>query len=151
VRRSPAAADDRDRVSPTTSARGRGVAVAAIVVVSGVLALFLVLISSEADNDAGQVAVAVLFFLVPIACLASTFTLHSASARGIAGGGAAGFLLSFSVLTVFSVGYLLLVGAVLAIVWLVRTEPERRGSSSFPMVVALVVGAIVPWSLPLLG
>jgi hypothetical protein len=149
LRRSPAG---DDRVSDTTSpARGRGVAVAAIVVVAGVIALYAFLIAAESDNDAFGVALVVLYLLVPIAGLVGALTLGSASARGVAGAGAAGLLLSMGVLAIFSIGLLVLVGAVLAIVWVVRTQPEREGTSPLPTVAAFVVGAILPWSLPLLG
>lgn len=114
-------------------------------VILGVLAIYLSVIVSESENDAHQIAFGVLFFLVPIACLVGTLTLDSASARGIVGAGAAGFLLSFSVLAVFSVGYLLLVATVLAIAWVVRSRPERAGSSSIPTIAAFVIGAILPW------
>jgi len=146
VRRSPDAADDlvTDATAPP---RGRGLAVAAIAVVAGVLVLYLVLISAESGNGVLQVGFVVLYFLVPIACLAGTLMLDSASARGIMGSGAAGFLLSFSVLAVFSVGYPLLIGAALTIAWVVRSRPERAGSSPIPTIAAFVVGAILPWSV----
>ena len=132
-------------------ARGRGVAITAIVVVAGVLALYVFLIAAESDNDAFGVALVVLYLLVPIAGLVGALTLGSASARGVAGAGAAGLLLSMGVLAIFSIGLLVLVGAVLAIVWVVRTQPEREGSSPLPTVAAFVVGAILPWSLLLLA
>lgn len=150
MRRSPDAADGL--ASGTRApARGRGVAITAIVVVAGVLALYVFLIAAESDNDAFGVALVVLYLLVPIAGLVGALTLGSASARGVAGAGAAGLLLSMGVLAIFSIGLLVLVGAVLAIVWVVRTQPEREGSSPLPTVAAFVVGAILPWSLLLLA
>jgi len=146
VRRSPDAADDRV-TDATAPPRGRGLAVAAIAVVAGVLALYLVLISAESDNDVLQVGLVVLYFLVPIACLAGTLTLDSASARGIVGAAAAGLLLSMGMLAIFSIGLLVLIGAALAFAWVVRSQSEREGSSPLPMVLAFVVGAILPWSV----
>jgi hypothetical protein len=131
--------------------RGRVVAVAAIAVVAIVLAFYLFLISRESGNDLARVGFVAALFLAVLACLAGSVTLGTVSARGIAGAAAAGMLLSMSYLALFSIGLLLLVGAVLSIVWLVRTRSERRGLSPFPTIAAFVVGALLPWSLPLLG
>lgn len=119
-------------------------------VVTGVLVLYLVLISGESDNDALGVALVVVYFLVPIAGLVGALTLDSASARGAAGAAASGILLSMGVLAIFSIGLPVLIGAVLAIAWVLITQPERRGSSPLPTVAAFVVGGILPWSLLLL-
>jgi hypothetical protein len=116
----------------------------------GVLAVYLAVITSESDNDFGWVAIAVLFLFLPIVGLVGALTLDSASARGATGAAAAGLLLSMGVLAIFSIGLPVLVGAVLAIAWLLITHPERRGSSPLPTVAAFVVGAILPWSLLLL-
>jgi hypothetical protein len=43
-----------------------------------------------------------------------------------------------------------LIAAALALAWVVRTQPEREGSSPLPTLAAFVVGAILPWSLLLL-
>ncbi|MGH2630776.1 MAG: hypothetical protein ACRDHI_09485 [Actinomycetota bacterium] len=131
--------------------RGRGVAVAAIVVVAGVLVHYLSVIASQSTRELARVGFVVLLFLAVLACIAGTLILDSASTRGVVGAGAAGLLLSMSYLALFSIGLLLLVGAVLAIVWLVRTRSERRDSSPIPTIAAFVVGAILPWSLLLQG
>jgi hypothetical protein len=50
-----------------------------------------------------------------------------------------------SVLALFSIGLLLLVGAIMSVVWLVRTRSERRGARAAPIVAAFGVGALLPW------
>jgi hypothetical protein len=135
---------------PPGRIRGRAVAIAAIVVNAGVLAVYLAVITSESDNDVARVAIAVLFLVLPIAGLVGALTLDSPSARGVVGAGAAGLLLSLGVLTLLSIGLLVLIAAALALAWVVRTQPEREGSSPLPTLAAFVVGAILPWSLLLL-
>jgi hypothetical protein len=46
---------------------------------------------------------------------------------------------------------LVLIAAALAIAWVVRSQPERGGSSPLPTLAAFVVGAILPWSLLLMA
>jgi hypothetical protein len=55
------------------------------------------------------------------------------------------------VLSLPSIGLLVLIAAALAIAWVVRSQPERGGSSPLPTLAAFVVGAILPWSLLLMA
>jgi hypothetical protein len=152
MRGSPDTADGFAHRPPgRTSARGRAVAIAAIMVNVGVIAVYLSVITSQSDNDMGRVAIAVLYFSLPIVGLVGALTLDSPSARGVVGAGAAGLLLSMGVLSLPSIGLLVLIAAALAIAWVVRSQPERGGSSPLPTLAAFVVGAILPWSLLLMA
>jgi hypothetical protein len=123
-------------MSAKAPARGRALGVTTMLIVVAVLAFYLFLISSQSTRDLGRVGAVVALFLGVLACLVGALTLEAPSGRGIAGAAAAGLLLSMSVLALFSIGLLLLVGAILSIVWLVRTKSERREVSSVPIVVA---------------
>jgi hypothetical protein len=120
-----------------------------MLVVGAVLAYYLYLISSQSTRDLGRVGSVVGLFLAVLLCMCGTLTLESPSARGMAGAAAGGLLLSMSVLALFSIGLLLLIGAILSVVWLARTRPERRGHSRFPTFVAFGIGALLPWLLVL--
>jgi hypothetical protein len=150
MRGSPDTADGFVHRSPGR-ARGRAVAVAAIVVNVGVLTVYLTVITSQSDNDVVRVAIAVVFLSLPIVGLVGALTLGSASVRGVAGAGAAGFLLSMGVLSLVSIGLLVLIAAALAIAWVLRSGPDRKGSSPIPTLAAFVVGAALPWGLFLLA
>jgi hypothetical protein len=134
-------------MSAKASAPGRALGVTTMLIVVAVLAFYLFLISSQSTRDLGRVGAVVASFLAVLACTVGALMLETPSGRGIAGAGAAGLLLSMSVLALFSIGLLLLVGAILSIVWLVRTKSERRGVSSVPIVVAFCVGALLPWAI----
>jgi len=124
---------------------GRALGVTTMLIVVAVLAFYLFLISSQSTRDLGRVGAVVALFLAVLACLVGALMLETPSGRGIAGAGAAGVLLSMSVLALFSIGLLLLVGAILSIVWLVRTRSERRDVSGLPIVAAFGIGALLPW------
>lgn len=117
----------------------------------GILALYLFLIASQSTYDVVRVSSVVALFVVALVCEAGMITLRSARARGIVGACASGLLLSMAVLALFSIGLLLLVAGVLVTAWVIRTRSERRGLSGLPMITAFVVGALLPWSLLLLG
>jgi hypothetical protein len=134
-------------VNARATAPGRALGLATMIVVVAVLAFYLFLISSQSTRDLGRVGAVVALFLAVLACIIGALMLETPSGRGIAGAGAAGLLLSMSVLALFSIGLLLLVGAILSIVWLVRTKSERREVSSVPIVVAFCVGALLPWAI----
>jgi hypothetical protein len=134
-------------VNARATAPGRALGLATMIVVVAVLAFYLFLISSQSTRDLGRVGAVVALFLAVLACIVGALMLETPSGRGIAGAGAAGLLLSMSVLALFSIGLLLLVGAILSIVWLVRTKSERREVSSVPIVVAFCVGALLPWAI----
>ena len=127
------------------TASGRVLGVITMLVVVAVLAYYLFLISSQSTWDLGRVGLVVALFLTVLACIAGGLLLESPAGRGIAGAGAAGLLLSMSVLALFSIGLLLLVGAIMSVVWLVRTRSERRGVRAAPIVAAFCVGALLPW------
>ena len=132
-------------MSAKVTASGRALGVTTMLVVMAVLAFYLFLISSQSTRDLGRVGAVVALFLAVLVCIVGALILETPSGRGIAGAGAAGLLLSMSVLALFSIGLILLVGAILSIVSLVRTRPERREVSSVPIVVAFGVGALLPW------
>ena len=68
--------------------------------------------------------------------------------RGAAAGFAAGVLISLGTLALLSIGLLLLIAGVLMVVWLIRTQEQRRGSGGgLRTVIACVVGALLPLSL----
>ena len=134
-------------MSTRDTASGRLLGVATMVVVVAVLAYYLFLITSQSTRDLGRVGLVVALFLAVLACIVGALVLGSPSGRGIARAGAAGMLLSMSVLALFSIGLLLLVGAIMSVVWLVRTRSERRGVSSAPLVAAFGVGALLPWMI----
>lgn len=136
---------------PPGRTRGRAVALAAIVVNVGVLAIYVAVITSQPDNDLDRIGIVLLFLFLPIVGLVGALTLGSPSARGIGGSGAAGLLLSLGVLSLFSIGLLVLIAAGLALAWVVRSQPDREGSSPLPTIAAFVVGAVLPWSLLLLA
>ena len=117
----------------------------------GILAYYLFLIASQSFYDVVRVSSVVALFVVALSCEVGTMTLQSARARGIAGAIASGLLLSMAVLALFSIGLLLLVAGVLVTAWVIRTRSERRGLSRFPMIAAFVLGALLPWSILLLG
>jgi hypothetical protein len=132
-------------MSAKASAPGRALGVTTMLIVVAVLAFYLFLISSQSTRDLGRVGAVVALFLGVLACLVGALTLEAPSGRGIAGAAAAGLLLSMSVLALFSIGLLLLVGAILSIVWLARTRPERREVSGVPIALAFGIGALLPW------
>jgi uncharacterized membrane protein len=134
-------------MTATEAAAGRVLGVSTMVVVVAVLAYYLFLISSQSTRDLGRVGLVVALSLAVLACIAGGLLLDSPAGRGIAGAGAAGMLLSMSVLALFSIGLLLLVGAIMSVAWLVRTRSERRGVSSAPVVAAFCVGALLPWMI----
>ena len=134
-------------MSARATAAGRVLGVATMIVVAAVLAYYLFLISSQSTWDLGRVGLVVALFLAVLACIAGALLLESAAGRGIAGAAAAGLLLSMSVLALFSIGLLLLVGAIMSMVWLVRTRSERRGARAAPIVAAFGVGALLPWAI----
>jgi hypothetical protein len=55
------------------------------------------------------------------------------------------------VLSLVSIGLLVLIAAALAIAWVLRSGPDRKGSSPIPTLAAFVVGAALPWGLFLLA
>ena len=132
-------------MSTRETAPGRVLGVATMVVVVAVLAYYLFLISSQSTWDLERVGLVVALFLAVLACIAGSVLLDSPAGRGVAGAGAAGLLLSMSVLALFSIGLLLLIGAIMSVVWLVRTRVERRGERAAPVVAAFGVGALLPW------
>jgi hypothetical protein len=134
-------------VNARATAPGRALGLATMIVVVAVLAFYLFLISSQSTRDLGRVGAVIASFLAVLACIVGALMLETPSGRGIAGAGAAGLLLSMSVLALFSIGLLLLVGASLSIVWLVRTRSERRGVSGLPIVAAFGIGALLPWAI----
>ena len=134
-------------MTATEAVPGRVLGVATMIVVAAVLAYYLFLISSQSTWDLGRVGLVVALFLAVLACITGTLLLESPAARGIAGAGAAGLLLSMSVLALFSIGLLLLVGAIMSMVWLVRTRSERRDVSAASIVAAFGVGALLPWAI----
>ena len=134
-------------MSTRETASGRVLGVATMFVVVAVLAFYLFLISTQSTRDLGRVGLVVALFLVVLACITGAILLETPSGRGIAGAGAAGLLLSMSVLALFSLGLLLLVGAIMAVTWLVRTRSERREVSAAPVVAAFGVGALLPWAI----
>jgi hypothetical protein len=121
--------------------------VATMIVVVAVLAFYLFVISSQSTRDLGRVGLVVALFMAVLACIAGGLLLESPAGRAIAGAVAAGLLLSMSVLALFSIGLLLLVGAIMSMVWLVRTRPERREVSGVPVAVAFCIGALLPWAI----
>ena len=134
-------------MSATRTAPGRVLGVATMIVIVAVLAFYLFIISSQSTRDLGRVGLVVAMFLAVLACITGALLLETPSGRGIAGAGAAGLLLSMSVLALFSIGLLLLVGAIMSVVWLVRTRSERRDANAVPVAVAFCVGALLPWAI----
>ena len=134
-------------MSTRATVAGRVIGVATMTVVVAVLAYYLFLISSQSTWDLGRVGLVVALFLTVLACIVGALMLETPSGRAIAGAGAAGLLLSMSVLALFSIGLLRLVGAIMSLGWLVRTRSERRDLSAAPIVAAFGVGALLPWAI----
>lgn len=128
----------------------RGFTLAAAAIIGATTVLYVSVIVSQGDVQVARVGFVVLLLLTALASVIGTMTLGDPAARGAAGFAAAGLLLSMGYLALFSVGLLLLVAGILMVVWLVRTQDQRRGSGRLVPVVAVIVGAALPWTLILL-
>jgi hypothetical protein len=75
-------------------------------------------------------------------------TFDDLPTRGAAAGFAVGLLISLGTLALLSIGLLLIIAGVLMVLWLTRTQEERRASGGGRRtVIACAVGALLPLTL----
>ena len=127
--------------------RGRGLAIAIAMIVGATTALYVWIIVEQGDVEVGPFALVLSLFLAALACVTGALRFDNADARGISGFAAAGILLSMGYLALFSVGMPLLVAGMLMVVWLVRTQHQRRGHWRLPSISAFIMGAVLPWTV----
>jgi hypothetical protein len=128
--------------------RGDALAVSAAVIVALTTVLYVTIIVSQDEGDIARVGFVVVLLAAAIAGAIGSMTFHDLATRGAAAGFAAGVLISLGTLALLSIGLLLLIAGVLMVVWLIRTQEQRRASGGVPRtVIACVVGALLPLAL----
>ena len=134
----------RDRVMT----RGDGLAMAAAVIVVLTTVLYVTIIVSQDEGMVPPAGFVVVLLATAIAGVIGSMTFRDLAMRGAAAGFAAGVLISLGTLALLSIGLLLIIAGVLMVLWLTRTQEERRASGGGPRtVIACVVGALLPLSL----
>jgi hypothetical protein len=131
----------RDRVMT----RGDGLAMSAAVIVGLTTVLYVAIMVSQDEGEVARVGYVVVLLATAIAGVIGSMTFGDLATRGAAAGFAAGVLISLGTLALLSIGLLLIIAGVLMVLWLTRTQEERRASGGGPRtVIACVVGALLP-------
>jgi hypothetical protein len=134
----------RDRVMT----RGDGLAMSAAVIVGLTTVLYVAIMVSQDEGEFARVGFVVVLLATAIAGVVGSMTFGDLATRGAAAGFAAGVLISLGTLALLSIGLLLLIAGVLMVLWLTRTQEERRASGGRGRTVAAcVVGAVLPLAL----
>ena len=134
----------RDRVMT----RGDALAMSAAVIVALTTVLYVTIIVSQSDGSVTRAGFVVLLLVAAIVGVIGSMTFADLATRGAAAGFAAGVLISLGTLALLSIGLLLIIAGVLMVLWLTRTQAERRASGGGPRtVIACVVGALMPLGL----
>ncbi len=134
----------RDRVMT----RGDALAMSAAVIVALTTVLYVTIMVSQGDGVVTRAGFVVVLLVAAIAGVVGSMTFDDLATRGAAAGFATGVLFSLGTLALLSIGLLLLIAGVLMVVWLIRTQEERRLSGGgLRTVIACVVGALLPLSL----
>ncbi len=134
----------RDRVMT----RGDALAMSAAVIVGLTTVLYVAIMVSQDEGEVARVGYVVVLLATAIAGVIGSIFFDDLATRGAAAGFAAGVLISLGTLALLSIGLLLLIAGVLMVVWLIRTQEERRLSGGgLRTVIACVVGALLPLSL----
>jgi len=134
----------RDRVMT----RGDALAMSAAVIVALTTVLYVTIIVSQGERMITRVGFVVVLLAAALAGVIGSIFFGDLATRGAAAGFAAGVLISLGTLALLSIGLLLLIAGVLMVVWLIRTQEERRLSGGgLRTVIACVVGALLPLAL----
>ena len=134
----------RDRVMT----RGDGLAMSAAVIVALTTVLYVTIIVSQGDGMVTRAGFVVVVLVTAFAGVIGSMTVADLATRGAVAGFAAGLLISLGTLALLSIGLLLIIAGVLMVLWLTRTQLERRASGGGPRtVIACVVGALLPLCL----
>ena len=134
----------RDRVM----ARGDALAIAAAVIVALTTVLYVTIMVSQDDGVATRAGFVVVILVAAIAGVVGSMTFDDIATRSAAAGFATGVLISLGTLALLSIGLLLIIAGVLMVLWLTRTQAERRASGGGQRtVIACVVGALLPLTL----
>jgi len=134
----------RDRVMT----RGDALAMSAAVIVALTTVLYVTIMVSQGDGSVTRAGFVVLLLVAAIVGVVGSMTFADLATRGAAAGFAAGVLISLGTLALLSIGLLLIIAGVLMVLWLTRTQAERRAPGGGPRtVIACVVGALMPLGL----
>lgn len=134
----------RDRVMTG----GGALAMSAAVIVALTTVLYVAIMVSQGDGMVTRAGFVVLLLVAAIAGVVGSMTFDDLATRGAAAGFAVGVLISLGTLALLSIGLLLIIAGVLMVLWLTRTQEERRVSGGGARtVIACVVGAVLPLAL----